>query len=259
MSDPSSSERSRSRRRPWKLAIGAFVVAALLGAGGWAGYRRGLVHIYPSRTLYPVRGIDVSHHQGRIRWAELDTGLVRFAIVKATEGGDYRDRGFRENVRQARARGLAVGAYHFYRLCTPPRLQAENFLSALAGADLQLPPTVDLEYGGNCADAPSREASLRDLREFLDTLRSRTGARPILYSTNEFYRDFLAGNFEDCSLWIRDLFRAPELPDGRPWTLWQYANAARLPGIDTPVDLDAMSRADFDGLLASLDNKRTTP
>ena len=37
----------------------------------------------PSRARFPVRGIDVSHHQGTIDWAAVASAGYRFAWIKA--------------------------------------------------------------------------------------------------------------------------------------------------------------------------------
>ena len=40
-------------------------------------------------TRFPVHGIDVSKYQGAIDWPAAARGGVRFAWIKATEGGDH--------------------------------------------------------------------------------------------------------------------------------------------------------------------------
>ena len=89
-----------------------------------------------ARLWYPVTGVDVSHHQGRIDWPKVAGSGVRFAYVKATEGGDFIDESFGQNWEQAKAVG---GAYHFYRQCKGGREQAENFLQILPPVTGQLP------------------------------------------------------------------------------------------------------------------------
>lgn len=61
-----------------------------------------------------ILGIDVSHYQGTIDWQQVAaTGVVKFALIKATEGTGYIDPSFADNVRGARAHGIIPGAYHF--------------------------------------------------------------------------------------------------------------------------------------------------
>ena len=56
---------------------------------------------YPDQTVYPVQGLDVSHHQGEIDWqainAQADQPKYRFVFIKATEGGDFKDPRFVRN------------------------------------------------------------------------------------------------------------------------------------------------------------------
>lgn len=123
------------------LAAAAAIAAA---AGLWM---IGVLHApAPDASRYPVRGIDVSHHQGLITWGRLPRQGVRFAYIKASEGGDLRDPMFRAAARQAHEAGLAVGAYHYFTLCRPGAVQAANFIDAIAEAPTDLPPAVDLEF-----------------------------------------------------------------------------------------------------------------
>lgn len=109
----------------------------------------------PNRSRYPVRGIDVSRHQGDIDWKRVAADDVSFAIIKATEGGDWVDPKFSENFREARAAGLKVGAYHFYRFNRTGAEQAQNFIKTVPRNRDMLPPVIDIEFSGNKSDRPS--------------------------------------------------------------------------------------------------------
>ena len=56
-----------------------------------------------------VPGMDVSKYQGRIDWRAVATTPVRFAVLRATLGNDYRDGRFTRNVAGARRNGLDGG------------------------------------------------------------------------------------------------------------------------------------------------------
>src|SRR5437899_7541498 len=61
-----------------------------------------------------VRGIDISKNQ-TIDWAKLDR-VVKFVIIKATDGATYVDPSFVVNWAAAGGRAtLKRGAYHFFR------------------------------------------------------------------------------------------------------------------------------------------------
>jgi len=195
---------------------------------------------YPSREDFPLQGIDISHHQGEIRWEELRTENLSFVIIKATEGGDYVDPRFAANWANSRKSGYATGAYHFYRLCKSGREQAENFIRTVPVDSVSLPPTIDLEFGGNCATMQETDEDVREIQVFLTLLEQHYKKRPILYATREFYDAYLTNTWLDYPLWIRDIYRQPTFGN-RSWSLWQFANRAHLNGIDTYVDLNALN------------------
>jgi Glycosyl hydrolases family 25 len=73
---------------------------------------------------YNVIGVDVSNHQGDIDWPALAGSKIAFAYIKATEGGDFRDKRFQLNWEGAKRAGLARGAYHFFTQCRSGAEQA---------------------------------------------------------------------------------------------------------------------------------------
>ncbi len=196
---------------------------------------------YPDKKEFPILGIDISHHQGKIRWAELRKENISFVIIKATEGGDYKDPLFAENWADSKKEGYKTGAYHFYRLCKDGKEQAENFIETVPNSPDNLPPTIDLEFGGNCKTDKSKERILKEVNDFLEAIERHYSKKPILYVTHEFYDDYLKNTFTDYPLWIRDIFRKPKLADERDWHIWQFANRGHLDGIDMYVDLNVLN------------------
>jgi lysozyme len=72
----------------------------------------------PSIAEYPVRGIDVSHHNGQIDWDRVAAQGIRFAYIKASEGNDLRDPLFEYNWTEVRRVGLIPGAFHVFGNCS---------------------------------------------------------------------------------------------------------------------------------------------
>ncbi|MEI9428839.1 glycoside hydrolase family 25 protein [Mesorhizobium sp. Cs1299R1N3] len=194
-------------------------------------------HTYsPNRGEYPVRGIDVSHHQGKIDWRRVAADDVAFAVIKATEGGDHVDNAFAGNLREARAAGLAVGAYHFFTFCRPGADQARNFISVVPHDQPLLPPVVDIEFGGNCPQRLSAEQLNTELRDFLGPVEAAFGKPAIIYLTDEAEAAY-AGQIAARPLWLRSLLMEP---DRRDWIYWQYHNRGRVDGIEGDVDLNVL-------------------
>lgn len=200
-------------------------------AGGWQAF----LHYQPDRRAFPVRGIDVSHHQGRIDWPAVAVDDVAFAYLKASEGGDHHDRQFAANWAGARQAGLAVGAYHYFTFCKSGREQAANFIATVPAAGDALPPVVDLEFGGNCGARPDGPALRRELDAFLGPVEFHARRRVVLYMTDEFYRQYGA-DLPPRALWRRSIVFKPA--DRPVWTLWQFHNRGTVRGIAGPVDLN---------------------
>jgi len=227
------------RKRPW-LAAGA-ALAAVTSAAAIAGLaiETGWTWNVPDPVRFPVWGVDVSHHQGAIDWgAVASEARIRFAYVKATEGADFTDHEFERNWREARREGLRVGAYHFFRFCTPGADQARHFLSVVPADPLALPPALDVEDGGGCSPRPTRAALLREISIWCGTVEAALGKRPLVYVTGESYRTLIAGSGLANRLWVRDLVREPRPARGEEWALWQFHARGRLRGLVRPVDLD---------------------
>ncbi|MGI8436918.1 MAG: GH25 family lysozyme [Chthoniobacterales bacterium] len=202
----------------------------------------------PSPTTHPVRGIDISHHQGAIEWSRIDSRQVQFAYIKATEGADYHDPAFLQNWRGADADGLARGAYHFFTLGTPGKAQAENFVAVVPQNAHALPPAVDLEISGyNRSHTQAPADFQRELNDFITVVTARTGKPIVIYTTQDFRRDFLAGGQIDL-LWIREVMWRPS----GSWMFWQFTPRGRVPGIRGFVDLNvfAGSKEEFARLVA---------
>ena len=136
----------------------ALILVILALVAGFGLYRMGFVRFnYPDVGRYPVLGVDVSHHQGPIRWSELRSSGISFAFIKATEGADHQDAAFALNWQQAGAAGVARGAYHFFTFCADGSAQADNFIATVPALGGELPPVADVEFGGNCKEWPSVE------------------------------------------------------------------------------------------------------
>ena len=142
------------KRRRLGLAIGGFLGFGLVLVAVF--FSEGILRFhYPSRSRYPVRGVDVSAHQGEIDWSVLAGQDVQFAYIKATEGSGFTDRMFADNWEGARRSGLRVGAYHFFSFDSGGDTQADRFIGTVPKEKDSLPPAVDVEFYGEKAKTHS--------------------------------------------------------------------------------------------------------
>ena len=218
------------------LLWSALPVALLTALAGWKyGW---LWTIRPDPARFPVRGIDVSHHQGEIDWADVRAEGWQFAWIKATEGATWTDPRFDENRAAAAAAGVPWGAYHFFGFCSAPEAQAAHFLAVLQregrpGPDLR--PVVDVEGGGNCAARPAPAELRARTVAFMEIVAAATGQAPILYIVEDDARALYGDAGPPGSLhWRRDLYREPP----GPWDLWQYHARGWVSGIGAFTDIN---------------------
>lgn len=224
-----------------RLAGMSVVCAGWLLHSGWLRLQ------HPDVARYPVQGIDVSHHQDPIDWPKVARRGLAFAYVKASEGEAWGDPTFDDNWRGAQEAGLAVGAYHTYSFCKPGAEQAANFIRVLAGVrGPMLPPAVDLEFVGNCAERPAPEELAKELRAFSNRLQRALGAKPVFYVTEGFWGRYHATVPAGGELWVRSVLFRPERGFPDTWRFWQFASRARVPGIRGPVDLDVFCGSEDD-------------
>jgi lysozyme len=196
-------------------------------------------------NLYPVHGIDVARFQGDIDWRRARRAGVRFAFIKATEGGDHLDPSFRRNWRGAARAGVPRGAYHFFYFCTPAAKQARWFIRNVPRVRGALPPVLDMEWNAHsptCSTRPSGPTVRREAQIFLDMVERHYGQRPILYTTPEFYRQTRIGRIRNTEFWLRSTAGTPaQVYPKQHWRFWQYSGTGIVPGIEGPVDLNAFS------------------
>ncbi|ANS73431.1 hypothetical protein AWM70_01570 [Paenibacillus yonginensis] len=198
-----------------------------------------------TRSSDYAKGIDVSHHNGTVDWQRVAAGGYSFVFVKASEGTSYKDPTFETNVRGARQAGLLVGAYHFLNAASRQTAieEAANFAAAMSAvggaASLDLPPVLDYETNPSGIS----QSQLNEVaRAFLTEIERITSRKPILYTGNDFARNFYT-QFGAYDLWVARYSTQPpwNVPAWSAWTFWQYSQTGRVPGITGAADLNVYS------------------
>ena len=182
---------------------------------------------------YPIRGVDVSSYQGNIDWDVLAGNGIKFAFIKATEGSTHIDSYFMQNYEDAVKNDLRIGAYHFFSFDSPGSTQAQNYISVVPKDYDMLPPVADVEfYGDKTKYPPDKNDVTKELSEFLLIIEEYYEKKPIIYATEKTYMLYISGDFNDYSIWIRNVISRPSLADNRSWTFWQYTNRVVLDGYE---------------------------
>jgi lysozyme len=241
----------KKNKFPNKILL-AISFSLALGLGGyflylwWMEKQAGFAH-YPGFGIalpidYEIHGIDVSHHQSIISWEEVKKMEVKdvklgFAIMKATEGVSRVDWQFRRNWRKSKDAGITRGAYHFFLATKSGVQQAQNFIRTVQLEPGDLPPVLDVEetYGVRKEDVNKR------VKEFLQTVESHYGVKPIIYTNVDFYDRVLGETYDDYPLWVAHYIQRNRPRIQRNWIMWQHSEKGRVNGITTPVDFNVFS------------------
>jgi len=183
-----------------------------------------------------VKGIDISHHQGDIDWNKVKNAQPKLAFVyiKCSEGKNYVDPKFKENADGAAAVGYKVGAYHYFRMTSSAHEQFDNFRVQMDAVYIDLIPMVDVER----SDGKPRKELQDSLQVLLNLLEEAYGKKPMIYGTNRSYNELCAPEFNHYPLYIgRYGKNKPVVTGPSHYTIWQYSEDARIPGISKPVDM----------------------
>ena len=192
-------------------------------------------------------GVDVSYHQGKIRWDEVADAGVRFAMLRlghrAVSDGVVRlDTRWEENYTGAREAGLPVGVYFYSQAISveEAREEAAFVLDALDGRRLDFPVVFDWEIysaAGRNANMDPETVNACAIAFCEEILKG--GYEPMVYFNldldNRFW-DLENLQQQGYGFWLamyRDTMNWPYEA-----AMWQYTDKGKVDGIDTPVDLN---------------------
>jgi len=183
-------------------------------------------------------GIDISEYQGEIKWDEVETldddYTLNYVFIRATVGNDRLDKRFEENWLKAKENDLIRGAYHYYRPNENSIEQAELFIKTVSLQKGDLPPVLDIE---KLPKNQSIERLKIGLRRWLNRIEEHYKLKPIIYTGESYYKDFLKEEFSDYLFWIANYnFYREKMEED--WLFWQFTEKASVSGIKGNVDVN---------------------
>ena len=183
-------------------------------------------------------GFDVSHYQGEIKWEQIDSVEhkfpLKFVLIRATAGNDKKDIQFENNWIGAKKYHFIRGAYHYYRPNENSIQQANNFIKTVTLHKRDLPPILDIEQ---LPKEQSIDSLKIGLKRWLQKVEAHYKIKPIIYTGERYYKDFLKDEFKGYTFWIANYnFFVEDIQDD--WTFWQFTEKATLNGIKENVDLN---------------------
>lgn len=189
---------------------------------------------YQDRTF----GLDVSQFQGEINWEIIDTieekFPLRFVFIRATAGKDKVDSQFKNNWAEAKKYHFIRGAYHYYRPNENSIAQADFFIKNVRLQKGDLPPVLDIE---KLPKNQSLDSLKKGLRRWLEKVDAHYKVKPIIYTGEKYYEDFLKKEFSEYTFWIANYnFFVEDIKDD--WLFWQFTEKATINGINERVDVN---------------------
>lgn len=189
-----------------------------------------------------AHGIDISSHQAGLNVAGL---WADFVIVKATEDNDYVNPYMVSQANSTLGASKRLGFYHFARPGDAAE-QARYFVSAVGS--FRGKATLWLDWEANAVEQGPGWA-----KQFLDTVRSLTGATPGIYmngsAVNGYDWSAVASQYP---LWYAggpdysdygSSYSDPAVPNVSYWgapLIHQYTEDGRLPGYNGTLDLNRL-------------------
>ena len=217
----------------WLLLAGAVSLGVLFG--GYIVKHYIWSHsVLVDRFRYPVAGIDVSKHNGKIDFDKVRDDNYQFVFIKASEGKNHKDGAFNSNYKAARDAGLKVGAYHFFRKNRTGREQADNLLSVVKGKQLDLPLVIDLEDNWGNGATTGRDVAMHRLLEMITCLTDK-GYQVMIYTNQDGYKKYYKDMLTDCDLWLC-AFTSPEQLSDMGHCIQQYSHEGKVAGTEGDVD-----------------------
>lgn len=187
-------------------------------------------------------GIDVSKHNGVIKWDEVAKDEnIQFVYLRATVGKGMVDRRYRRNVKGARKAGLKVGSYHFFTSKSSATEQFSHFMSVVKKSEQDLIPVLDVEEDG-IKGRWEGEQLVDSVMVFAELVKKHYGKYPIIYSNESYYNNELGARFNRYLLFIANYQVAPNVDGKGKHNIWQYSERGHLHGIGERVDLSRLAK-----------------
>lgn len=183
-----------------------------------------------------IKGVDVSRWQKEINWSLVKEADVSFAFVKATQGDFRLDPYFARNWEETKRMGIKRGAYHFFKPEDPVEGQIEIFKRTVTLEPGDLPPVLDVEV---TEPRMTGQELRQNIRIWLEEITQYYGVKPIIYTSQNYYRRWLQGHFPEYHFWIaRYSPMQPDIHHTDSWKFWQFTDSGSIPGIEAAVDIN---------------------
>ena len=191
---------------------------------------------FAASRLY--HGMDVSSWQGDIDFHAVRAAGIEVVYIRTGVGPDYVDSRFQSNYENALDAGMKIGYYHYVTASNTiqARQQAEFFYSLIQDKQIDCYPAMDFESFPGLSRQEINAIGLA----FMETLASRLGYGPALYTDSYNAAALWNSGFSSYPLWVAD-YDVNQPESTGPWDTWdgfQYSDTGQVPGVSGNADMD---------------------
>lgn len=186
------------------------------------------------------KGIDVSTWQGDIDWKKVKESGIEFAMLRSSFGKEniakQTDNKFHQNVKNAKAAGIPIGAYHYSYALTAEdaKKEADFFLSVIKGYQFEYPVAFDIE------DASQINLGKKLITDIIMAFCERVqsaGYYVSLYTNLDWLTNRIDMNRAKVfDVWLAQWNEKPTYSGN--FGMWQYTSKGTVKGINGSVDMD---------------------
>lgn len=185
-----------------------------------------------------LKGIDVSSHQGQIRW-EYTKKDIDFAIIRLGYGSSSVDKYAFQNMKACMKHNIPFGVYWFSYAYTEQmaRIEARTVIEKIKGYKLSYPIFFDYEYDSvNYAKSKGKTITptlaQKIVKAFCEEIE-KNGLYVGVYSNEDFIDRYFGENiFDKYDLWYANWNKS----HNRTVNMWQYTCKGAIAGIEGAVD-----------------------
>ncbi|WP_448901744.1 GH25 family lysozyme [Eubacterium sp.] len=194
-----------------------------------------------------AKGLDVSHHQGKIDWEKVSKSDVDFVIIRCGYGNDLTsqdDKYFAQNVAGCEKYNIPYGIYIYsYALSKSDAKSEANHVLRLiksTGAKPTYPIYIDYE------DSSQNGLTPKQLGNFATAFFNKTiaaGYKAGVYANLNWWTNKLTDSrFNQWTKWVAQYNSACSYT--KPYQIWQSTSTGKVPGVNGNADLNFLMQFD---------------
>ena len=183
-------------------------------------------------------GIDVSHHQGVINWAEVKNSGIDFAIIRVGYGQNFvsqDDRYFERNISECERLGIPYGVYLYSYAVNVENAssEADHMLRLIKGHNPKYGIWYDLEEENKNVDYVSIATT------FCEKIKSNGYNQVGIYANLDWWNKKLNDSrLDKYDKWVAQWGNSCSY--NKPYKMWQYTQTGSVNGINGNVDMDIL-------------------